>query len=69
MIFYIVEGNSVRAQLLMNKGVRLEKFGIFSFNHIGDPVFILGPDFSSQYNGIYFSLRKFIVFIISYLYI
>lgn len=42
-------GSVVKDQMTNNKGVRLEKFGSFSFNKCGEPIFNVSSEFSSKF--------------------
>ena len=42
-------GTVVKAQMVQKKGVRLDKFGVFTFSRSGAPIFNMANDFSVMY--------------------
>ena len=42
-------GTVVKAQMIQKKGVRLDKFGIFTFSRSGAPIFNIANDFGAMY--------------------
>lgn len=46
-------GRQISASLLINKGVRIEKFGTFTMSARGDPVFVFANEFTHKYRLTY----------------
>jgi hypothetical protein len=66
-ISYPFPGDSVRSQLLQQKGVKLSSFGTFTLSNSGDPVFIISGDLATHFNLKQVSNTKFISKWLSYL--